>query len=266
MFDELFDKTFKKYVLTDSFRLPMSVKELRLFTQKISQTLVDEYCHCPQESFSISSTTSAPSSPIRKTPRQSSGSPPSKNAPIGLNSLSKTFNIIKIIGQGNFGKVFKVENKFDHRVFAMKQITINPREDLKKVLQEVENLSKAGKHKSIVKYLDCFLIQEEHFNQDSPDDTESSTTVSSSEYTDDKSPPAESVSFISFQEDASSNIKQVVVSKESQENEENSPKRHKSFSITDKDLVDRPDSAGYSRTITCICIKVIIVIKASSER
>ena len=47
---------------------------------------------------------------------------------------------------GHFGKVFKVENKFDHRTFALKQIKIHPKEDLEKVLQEVENLSK-------VKYL-----------------------------------------------------------------------------------------------------------------
>ena len=86
---------------------------------------------------------------------------PSKNAPIGLNSLSKTFNILKIIGQGNFGRVFKLENKFDRRLFALKQILITPREDLRKVLQEVENLSRAGTHTNIVRYLDCFLIQEE---------------------------------------------------------------------------------------------------------
>ena len=62
---------------------------------------------------------------------------------------------------GHFGKVYKVENKFDHRVFAIKQIKIKPKEDLDKVLQEVKNLSKVGKNKNIVKYLDCFLVQEE---------------------------------------------------------------------------------------------------------
>ena len=36
----------------------------------------------------------------------------------------------------------EVENKFDHRTFALKQIKIHPREDLDKVLKEVENLSK----------------------------------------------------------------------------------------------------------------------------
>ena len=80
-------------------------------------------------------------------------------APIGLNSLSKTFNVIRVVGEGigletferyyenssgHFGKVFKVENKFDHRMFALKQIKIHPKEDLDKVLKEVENLSKVN--------------------------------------------------------------------------------------------------------------------------
>ena len=43
MFDDIFDKTFKKYVQTDTFRLPMSVKELRLFSYKICQSFADEY-------------------------------------------------------------------------------------------------------------------------------------------------------------------------------------------------------------------------------
>ena len=261
MFDDVFDKTFKKYVQTDSFRLPMSVKELRLFSLKICQSLLDDFYSNNQSSVScsspFSSIQSSPSSPTRKTSRQSSGTSPSKNAPIGINSLSKTFNILKIVGQGNFGKVFKVENKFDHRLFALKQITITPREDLKKVLQEVENLSRAGKHKNIVKYLDCFLIQEEHFDEESPPDTDSSQTVSSSsDFTEDKSHPSESVSFISFQEDASSNIKQVQVnvSCETQNSPETSPKRRKSLSISD--IIELPESACYSKTITCICIKV----------
>ena len=85
-----------------------------------------------------------------------------------------TFDIAS--SSGHFGKVFKVENKFDHRTFALKQIKIHPREDLDKVLQEVENLSKVngnisrvewnlffkvGANKNVVKYLDCFLVQDE---------------------------------------------------------------------------------------------------------
>ena len=94
-----------------------------------------------------------------------------------------TFDIAS--SSGHFGKVFKVENKFDHRTFALKQIKIHPREDLDKVLQEVENLSKVnrnisrvkwnlsatsgvdkfvfkvGANNNVVKYLDCFLVQDE---------------------------------------------------------------------------------------------------------
>ena len=168
MFEDVFDKIFKKYVHTDTFRLPMCVKELRLFTHKICLTLLEEVSN-NQSAPTTTTTTNSSSwsssggSKLRSLSLSPSKSPklasPSKNAPIGLNSLSKTFNILKIVGQGNFGRVFKLENKFDHRLFALKQILITPREDLKKVLQEVENLSRAGKHKNIVKYLDCFLIQ-----------------------------------------------------------------------------------------------------------
>ena len=168
MFEDVFDKIFKKYVQTDTFRLPMCVKELRLFTQKICLSLLEDLSN--NQSGTVNTTTNSSSwtssigsSKLRSISLSPSKSPklvsPSKNAPIGLNSLSKTFNILKIVGQGNFGRVFKLENKFDHRLFALKQILITPREDLKKVLQEVENLSRAGKHKNIVKYLDCFLIQ-----------------------------------------------------------------------------------------------------------
>ena len=35
MFDDIFDKVFKKYVQTDSFRLPMCVKAGHTFTQPL---------------------------------------------------------------------------------------------------------------------------------------------------------------------------------------------------------------------------------------
>ena len=79
-----------------------------------------------------------------------------------------------------------MENKFDHRTFALKQIKIHPKEDLDKVLKEVENLSKVKTenvnmiliiaffieyalslfvkvcaNNNVVKYLDCFLVQDD---------------------------------------------------------------------------------------------------------
>jgi len=260
MFEDVFDKIFKKYVQTDTFRLPMCVKELRLFTQKICQSLLEDLSNNQSGTVSQITTKSSSwssstgSSKLRSISLSPSKSPkltsPSKNAPIGLNSLSKTFNIIKIVGQGNFGRVFKLENKFDHRLFALKQILITPREDLKKVLQEVENLSRAGKHKNIVKYLDCFLIQEESGEIDIKEDTE----FPSSDFTDERRnyDQTDSVSFINFQDDAS-DIRQIILSDADRDLEVKSPKRRKSLSVAE---IDRPDSAGYSRTITCICIKM----------
>ena len=106
---------------------------------------------------------------------------------------------------GHFGRVFKVKNKFDQRIFAIKQIRINPREDLKKVLQEVENLSKVGKHKNVVKYLDCFLIQEDgEFDHEEAGSVSNdyASTQNSNSY------PNDTSSFINFDNDIS-NLQQV---------------------------------------------------------
>ena len=110
-----------------------------------------------------------------------------------------------MIFSGHFGKVFKVKYKFDQRIFAIKQIRINPREDLKKVLQEVENLSKVGKHKNVVKYLDCFLIQEEG-EVDHEEAGSVSNDYSSTQYS--NSYPKDTSSFINFDKDIS-NLQQV---------------------------------------------------------
>jgi serine/threonine protein kinase len=135
--------------------------------------------------------------------------------------------------------VFKAENKFDHRIFAIKQIKINPREDLKKVLQEVENLSKVGKHKNIVKYLDCFLVQEEWQEDEEGDDESQSSSQASSSFShhleDDSS------SFIAFHPEASS-LRQT-------EGTEPSEARRPAPGA-------RAASPGYSSTLTCICIKM----------
>ena len=105
MFDDIFDKTFKKYVLMDTFRLPMCVKELRLFSEKICQSFLEEYSNHHSLTLSSSSKSLSPRSMKQYTSlstrsnKSSSNSSPIKNALIGINSLSKTFNIIKILGK-----------------------------------------------------------------------------------------------------------------------------------------------------------------------
>ena len=43
MFEERFDVVFNNYVETETFRLPLSVKELRLFCLNVCRSLMDEY-------------------------------------------------------------------------------------------------------------------------------------------------------------------------------------------------------------------------------
>ena len=258
MFEETFDLIFSRYVETETFRLPLSVKELRLFSLKICQDLMEQYLESQLQSQSQQDRSSSGSRSEKDSTKNSESAnvavPTDENAPIGLNSLSKTFNILKIVGRGNFGRVFKAENKFDHRLFALKQIPITPREDLKKVLQEVENLSKAGKHKNIVKYLDCFLIQEER--REGCDLTESNSEEISSSESDWRGTGdhlTSSESFIKFQDISGSEIREILTSQEV----EVGHCRKKRISISEPSGLDvRPASTGYSQTLSCICIKV----------
>jgi len=171
----------------------------------------------------------------------------SEVALIGLHSLNKTFNVIKIVGQGHFGKVFKAENKFDHRIFAIKQIRINPKGELDKVLQEVENLSKVGKNKNIVKYIDCFLVQEKWEEEEEEDlfDDSSSSNSYSDNILDLKDP---SSSFINFTHDAS--FLQKV------ENTNNNSISRRSLRIKSKQNAEKVSLNSPPSTITCLCIKM----------
>ena len=262
MFEETFELIFSRYVETEAFRLPLTVKELRLFSLKICEDLLEQYWQSQSRQGRSSSGSQSEKDSTKNCQSSPGTTMTDDNAPIGLNSLSKTFNILKIVGRGNFGRVFKAENKFDHRLFALKQIPITPREDLKKVLQEVENLSKAGKHKNIVKYLDCFLIQEERRVGD--DLTENSSgEISSSEadswncrQTGDGDQLTNSESFIKFQEISGSEIREILTSQEVEVGE-CQWRQNKTISISQPSFPDDPPaSTSYSTTLSCICIKV----------
>ena len=97
-------------------------------------------------------------------------------------------------------------------------------------------------------------IQEESGEIDIKEDNGEVSEFLSSDFTDERHnyDQTDSISFINFQDDAS-DIRQIILSDADRELEVKSPKRRKSLSVAE---IDRPDSAGYSRTITCICIKV----------
>ena len=72
----------------------------------------------------------------------------------------KKYEIIKILGQGGFGRVIQVKNKSDNKYYAIKEIIIkdemkNKIEDIQK---EADILSKFD-HENIVKYYDSDLYE-----------------------------------------------------------------------------------------------------------
>ncbi|CAG2167408.1 unnamed protein product [Oppiella nova] len=62
----------------------------------------------------------------------------------------KTFKNICIIGEGAFGKVYKVENKYDNDVYAIKECNLQEREKLN-VLNETQSLIKL-RSKFVIQY------------------------------------------------------------------------------------------------------------------
>ena len=70
---------------------------------------------------------------------------------------SKTYKIIKVLGKGTFGTVYKVENKDDNKYYVIKKISINgaSKEELDKIKNEAKILSKFNSE-YIVKYYNSF--------------------------------------------------------------------------------------------------------------
>lgn len=67
------------------------------------------------------------------------------------------FEEIELIGEGGFGKVYKVKHKLDGNIYAIKKAIVNY-EDLndRKILKEVSLLSKLN-HPNIVRYYQSWL-------------------------------------------------------------------------------------------------------------
>ena len=65
------------------------------------------------------------------------------------------FNVIDKIGKGGFGSVFKVNNKLDNKIYAVKIVNVNS-ENKEVVLREVKNLSNLN-HKHIIRYYGSWL-------------------------------------------------------------------------------------------------------------
>ncbi|CAL1296337.1 unnamed protein product [Larinioides sclopetarius] len=72
--------------------------------------------------------------------------------------LCKEFDILKKLGKGGFGHVWKVKNKLDSRVYALKKIPLNPsnKQLNRKIMREVKLLSRLN-HENIVRYYHSWI-------------------------------------------------------------------------------------------------------------
>ncbi|GFX96444.1 eIF-2-alpha kinase GCN2 [Trichonephila clavipes] len=72
--------------------------------------------------------------------------------------LCKEFDILKKLGKGGFGHVWKVKNKLDSRVYALKKIPLNPsnKQLNRKIKREVKLLSRLN-HENIVRYYHSWI-------------------------------------------------------------------------------------------------------------
>ena len=80
------------------------------------------------------------------------------------NQKSSNYKIIKQLGEGGFGKAYKVQNKLDNNFYVIKKIPIksNSPEELKSIENEALILKEINSE-YIVKYIDSF-IENEYYN------------------------------------------------------------------------------------------------------
>ncbi|KAM9466936.1 protein kinase containing Z-DNA binding domains [Clarias gariepinus] len=67
-----------------------------------------------------------------------------------LSGLSESFDLMKELGSGGFGEVYKVKHKFDGKIYAVKRVVLTEEAD-----SEVKALARL-EHPNIVRYITCW--------------------------------------------------------------------------------------------------------------
>ena len=102
-FREFLEEIFYEHCHSSSFHVPLSMKELKVFTEKVcSQTYKELSNEKLLSSLRTNSdwTSSETDLNTQNKPETKNDKTAKKNYPIGLNSLNQTFNILQIVGQG----------------------------------------------------------------------------------------------------------------------------------------------------------------------
>ncbi|XP_031785554.1 eIF-2-alpha kinase GCN2 [Nasonia vitripennis] len=76
----------------------------------------------------------------------------------GQSRLQNEFEVIRWLGKGAFGDVFKVKNKLDGGIYAIKRIKLNPKNKQlnRKITREVKLLSRLN-HENVVRYYNSWI-------------------------------------------------------------------------------------------------------------
>ena len=86
------------------------------------------------------------------------------NDGMSIEIKNKKYEIIKILGQGEFRRVFLVKNKSDNKLYAIKEIIIRDdmKDKIKDITKEADILSKFN-CKNIIKYYDSYLSKDKFY-------------------------------------------------------------------------------------------------------
>jgi len=76
--------------------------------------------------------------------------------PQNYSRYREDFKELEELGTGAFGSVYKVQNKLDMRIYAMKKIKFKKESDLEKVLREVKALSKLD-NTNVIRYYQSWI-------------------------------------------------------------------------------------------------------------
>jgi len=79
--------------------------------------------------------------------------------PKELSRYEKDFEVIEILGTGNFGAVLKCRNRLDKEFYAVKQVKfeIEDTAEQENQLKEISMMAKLGSHKNIVRYFSSWI-------------------------------------------------------------------------------------------------------------
>ncbi|XP_057337358.1 eIF-2-alpha kinase GCN2-like [Microplitis mediator] len=96
--------------------------------------------------------------------------------PTSDSRMKNEFKILESLGEGAFGDVWKVRNKLDGRVYAIKRIALDPKskQSNKKMIREVKLLSRLN-HENVVRYYNSWIenvnVINDKNNSSSPSDS-----------------------------------------------------------------------------------------------